>query len=209
MPDVPDYEKDPLNYLLTVQSLEEIQREYIDAGIPLWEAARAVHNIQERGESIEDSQKFVARSADEFGEDQTEFVWFPYIPVGDYTVLMADGGTGKTILCCGIAAAISKGKGLLGDYDNDRTNTAGTTLIISAEDRGELLKKRLAASGADLTKVYILDCMDSEGMDFTDGYEDFIQTIQRYKPRRFFYCLSIQFYCQINFSYLYIIKSCQ
>ena len=183
MPDVPEYERDPLNYLLSVgQTLDEIEQ-YKKDDIPLWEAARAVHSILERGESIDDSQKFIARSADEFGEDQTEFVWYPYIPVGDYTVLMADGGTGKTILCCGIAAAISKGKGLLGDYDNDRSNTAGSTLIISAEDRGELLKKRLAASGADLTRVYILDCMDSEGMDFTDGYEDFIQTIQRYKPR--------------------------
>ena len=157
MPDVPEYERDPLNYLLSVgQTLDEIEQ-YKKDDIPLWEAARAVHSILERGESIDDSQKFIARSADEFGEDQTEFVWFPYIPVGDYTVLMADGGTGKTILCCGIAAAISKGKGLLGDYDNDRTNTAGTTLIISAEDRGELLKKRLAASGADLPREYILD----------------------------------------------------
>ena len=79
--------------------MEDIQRDYLDADIPLWEAARAVHNILERGEIMYDSQRFIARSADEFGEDKTEFVWFPYIPVGDYTVLMADGGTGKTILC--------------------------------------------------------------------------------------------------------------
>ena len=175
--EAPDYEIDPLNYLLSVgQSLEEIEQ-YRKDGIPLWEVARAVHNIQERGESLDDSQKFIARSADEFGEDKTEFVWYPYIPVGDYSVLMADGGTGKTILCCGIAAAISKGEALPGDYFNEWSNTPGNTLIISAEDRGELLKKRLAASGADLKNVYILDCMDSEGMDFTDGYEDFVQTI--------------------------------
>ena len=181
--EAPDYEIDPLNYLLSVgQSLEEIEQ-YRKDGIPLWEVARAVHSIRERGESLDDSQRFIARSADEFGEDKTEFVWFPYIPVGDYTVLMADGGTGKTILCCGIAAAISKGESLPGDYFNEWSNTPGNTLIISAEDRGELLKKRLAASGADLKNVYILDCMDSEGMDFTDGYEDFLQTIKRYNPR--------------------------
>lgn len=181
--EAPDYEKDPLNYLLSAgQSLEEIEQ-YRKDGIPLWEVARAVHSIRERGESLDDSQRFIARSADEFGEDKTAFVWFPYIPVGDYTVLMADGGTGKTILCCGIAAAISKGESLPGDYFNEWSNTPGNTLIISAEDRGEMLKKRLAASGADLKNVYILDCMDSEGMDFTDGYEDFVQTIKRYNPR--------------------------
>ena len=96
---------------------------------------------------------------------------------------MADGGTGKTILCCGIAAAISKGESLPGDYFNEWSNTPGNTLIISAEDRGELLKKRLAASGADLKNVYILDCMDSEGMNFTSGYEAFKQTILAYTPR--------------------------
>ena len=181
--EAPDYEIDPLNYLLSVgQSLEEIEQ-YRKDGIPLWEVARAVHSMRERGESLDDSQRFIARSADEFGEDKTEFVWYPFVPVGDYTVLMADGGTGKTILCCGIAAAISKGEALPGDYFNEWSNTPGNTLIISAEDRGELLKKRLAASGADLKNVYILDCMDSEGMDFTDGYEDFVQTIKRYNPR--------------------------
>ena len=71
MPDVPEYERDPLNYLLSVgQTLDEIEQ-YKKDDIPLWEAARAVHSILERGESIDDSQKFIARSADEFGEDQT------------------------------------------------------------------------------------------------------------------------------------------
>ena len=103
--EAPDYEIDPLNYLLSVgQSLEEIEQ-YRKDGIPLWEVARAVHSIRERGESLDDSQRFIARSADEFGEDKTEFVWYPFVPVGDYTVLMADGGTGKTILSCGIAPA--------------------------------------------------------------------------------------------------------
>lgn len=45
-----DYEIDPLNYLLSVgQSLEEIEQ-YRKDGIPLWEVARAVHSIRERGE---------------------------------------------------------------------------------------------------------------------------------------------------------------
>ena len=123
-----------------------------------------------------------AKSAAEFGDDNTKFVMYPYIPVGDYTVLMADGGTGKTILCCGIAAAISRGKPLP-DNETSESPSPANVLIISAEDRGELLKKRLISSGADLGKVFILDCMDSEGMNFTDGYADFVATIKRYKPR--------------------------
>lgn len=122
---------------------------------------------------------YTAKRAADFGEDQTSFVWYPYIPIGDYTVLMAPGGTGKTYFICGIAAAISNGKRLPGDDDKE----AGTVLIISAEDRGELLKRRLAASGANLERVFILDCMASEGLNFTDGYQVFRETIKEYSPR--------------------------
>ena len=74
-PFLPEYERDPLNYLLSANMpMEEIEGHLKD-GLELWEVARAVHDIQERGESIDDSQRFIARSADEFGEDQTEFVW--------------------------------------------------------------------------------------------------------------------------------------
>ena len=77
--------------------------------------------------------------------------------------MMADGGTGKTILCCGIAAAVSTGKALPGDEFDGRGQNV---LMISAEDSGEILRKRLARSGADLDRVMILDCSDSLGMSF-------------------------------------------
>lgn len=121
---------------------------------------------------------YTAMRAADFGENRVSFVWYPYIPVGDYTVLMAPGGTGKTYFTCGIAAALSTGNALPGDAARDPSNV----LIISAEDRGELLKQRLEASGADLTKVYILDCMNSEGLNFTEGYDTFRALILSYSP---------------------------
>lgn len=120
-----------------------------------------------------------AKPAATFGEDNTKFLWFPYLPVGDYSVLMASGGTGKTVLCCGIAAAVSTGKPLPGD---EFEQTPGNVLIISAEDRGEVLKKRLVNSGADLLRVFILDCSDSIGMDFTENYPEFRATVQAHCP---------------------------
>ena len=122
---------------------------------------------------------YQAIPAAEYGEDTVSFVWYPYIPKGDYTVLMAPGGTGKTYFVCGIAAAISTGKALPGDL----AQPPGNVLIISAEDRGELLKQRLKASGADLTKVFILDCIGSEGMNFTTGYDSFKAAVQEHSPR--------------------------
>lgn len=128
---------------------------------------------------LTEERTYNAKRASDFGEDNTKFLWYPYIPFGDYTVLMSPGGTGKTYLICGIAAAISRGEALPGD---DPPDAPGTVLIISAEDRGELLKRRLSASGANLDNVFILDCMASEGLNFTDGYSTFKATIQAYKP---------------------------
>ncbi len=114
-----------------------------------------------------------------FGEDNTRFLWYPYLPIGDYSVMMADGGTGKTILCCGIAAGVSTGNPLPGEeFQGEGQNV----LIISAEDSGEVLKKRLTRSGADLNKVFILDCSDSLGMDFSEHYEEFQNTIIAHVP---------------------------
>ena len=93
--------------------------------------------------------------------------------------MMADGGTGKTILCCGIAAAVSTGKALPGDEFDGRGQNV---LMISAEDSGEILRKRLARSGADLDRVMILDCSDSLGMSFSDEYDEFEATIKTYSP---------------------------
>ena len=91
------------------------------------------------------------------------------------------GGTGKTYFTCGIAAFVSTGKSLPGDYKPP--GGGENVLIISAEDRGEMLKKRLSASGADLNRVFIIDCLDSVGMNFSQGIETFKMTIQQYNPR--------------------------
>lgn len=124
---------------------------------------------------------YKAKPAAEFGEDETRFLWYPYIPIGDYTVLMSPGGTGKTYFTCGIAAAVSAGRDLPGDDVPE--DGPQPVLIISAEDRGELLKKRLRASGANLDNVLLIDCMASVGLNFTSGFDTFRQTVMEYSPR--------------------------
>ena len=119
------------------------------------------------------------KAAADFGEDNTSFLWYPYLPIGDYSVMMADGGTGKTVLCCKIAADVSTGRRLPGDeFDGKSENV----LIISAEDSGEQLKRRLKLSGADLNRVFIIDRSDSIGMNFSDGYSEFESTVKSCKP---------------------------
>ena len=86
-------------------------QEKINACLDLGASIAEIERLQGEGFSVDEIysaintlMRYEAKSAAEFGDDNTEFVWTPYIPIGDYTVLMADGGTGKTIFCCGIAA---------------------------------------------------------------------------------------------------------
>lgn len=123
---------------------------------------------------------FSPKCASDYEEDDTRFLWYPYLPVGDYTVIMAAGGTGKTMLTCGIAAALSKTEAFPGE---DQPHEAAKTLFISSEDTGSMLKKRLSASGADLSKVLILDCNDSIGLNIDTGHQTFEKLIEETTPK--------------------------
>lgn len=129
-----------------------------------------------------------AKTADTFVVKPHEYLWTPYVPMDDVTILMASGGTGKTMFCCWLLAQISRGGWISADTDY-MAQHAGITpepktgLIISSEDDGSELRSRLEASGADLSRICILDKISSEGMSFTgDGFQEFIQTVKDVNP---------------------------
>ncbi|MDE6730957.1 MAG: AAA family ATPase, partial [Oscillospiraceae bacterium] len=134
-----------------------------------------------------------AKKIYEFEKKSIRYVWYPYIPAGDYTVLMAAGGTGKTYFACGVAATISSGKTLPvpDGYENKKTVPENrNVLIISAEDRGSDIGERLVKAGADPKSEYIhvVDKTDSNGFLFPKDSSDtsriaiFEKTIKEFKP---------------------------
>lgn len=120
-----------------------------------------------------------ATPASEFPDKEPAFVWNPYLPRAEYTVLMAAGGTGKSLFTCGIAASITTGNPLPGETGN---RDPGNVLFISGEDSGALFKKRLKASGANLERCFILDCEETEGLNFDAGFDEFAATVLSYNP---------------------------
>ena len=123
---------------------------------------------------------YCAVPASSFTEHETRFVWKPYLPEGEFTVMMAPGGTGKTYFACAIAAALSNGEPLPGE-------TAGRApervLMISAEDEGSILRGRLRRCGADLERVMLLDSQASQGLCLSEEYEDFRAAVLAFRPR--------------------------
>ncbi|MDE7093395.1 MAG: AAA family ATPase [Oscillospiraceae bacterium] len=137
--------------------------------------------------------KLIAKKIYEFEKKPIRYIWYPYIPAGDYTVLMAAGGTGKTYFACGVAATISKGEALpvpSGYEDKQTIPENRNVLIISAEDRGSDIGERLMKAGADENSEYIhiVDKKASNGFLFPKNSEDtsrikyFEDAIEDYKP---------------------------
>lgn len=86
-----------------------------------------------------------------------------WLPQGKLTLLAGAGGTGKTTLALGIAAAITSG----GLFPNGQRYIGKSNVLIwsSEDDPEDILTPRLAAMGADLDKVFILKGAREKGKD--------------------------------------------
>ncbi|MDE6088410.1 MAG: AAA family ATPase [Oscillospiraceae bacterium] len=89
-------------------------------------------------------------------EKPIDFIWYPYIPIGEITIMFATGGTGKSFLTCGIAADISAGRSLpIPNYIQGQIKPENV-LFISAEDSASVLKQRIFVAGGDISKCHCL-----------------------------------------------------
>jgi len=113
------------------------------------------------------------RNAASIEARRLDWLWTDRIPLGAVTILAGDGGLGKSLLTCELAARLSRGElaGALG-------GEGASSLIVSAEDDAETtIKPRLMAAGADLSLVHVAA---DTGQPFTlpDDQPALIETVQ-------------------------------
>lgn len=85
-------------------------------------------------------------------EDTLEWLWYPYICRGTLGLLDGDPGDGKSQFCAWLCARVSRGDTLPG---GDSIKPANVFLFNFEDLKGSVIKPRLAANGADLTRVFI------------------------------------------------------
>ena len=140
------------------ESVDEIERQFDPAYTPASPAVRKKH---------------VPVTANHFDGKPTRFVWYPFIPCGEYSVMAAAGGSGKGMCATLIAAYLSRGFDLPEDGkipDSLRAfpyREPQNVLFISSEDTGNQISSRLRVSNADLNRVLIIPKDDSDGMDLS------------------------------------------
>lgn len=92
---------------------------------------------------------------DEIEEKAIEWLWYPYIPRGATTLLVGEGGVGKSHIVTDLAAKISRGDNF--PHEKKSINRQpGRVLLLSAEDDADkVIKPNLRLAGADVRKVFV------------------------------------------------------
>jgi putative DNA primase/helicase len=95
-----------------------------------------------------------------------EWLWPGRIAKKKITVIMADGGAGKSLLTCRLAAGVTRG-----DLGGD-VRTPGRVLLVNMEDGdGDTTLPRLEAQGADTGLVEHLDHLTYESLVLPGDFE--------------------------------------
>jgi len=92
--------------------------------------------------------------------EDIKWLWYPYIPYGKITVIQGNPGDGKTTVVLAVAAAMTSGLLL---PETKEIITPSNVIFQTAEDGlGDTVKPRLVQSGADCSKVIVIDESERE-----------------------------------------------
>lgn len=89
---------------------------------------------------------------DDIEKRDIQWLWWPYIPYGNLTMIFGPGGHGKSYISAALAKAISTGSPLPGQTD---WREPQRVLMLSAEDDPHaVIKPRLELLGADQKRIF-------------------------------------------------------
>lgn len=99
--------------------------------------------------------------------EPVRWLWRGFLPAGMLTILGGAPGCGKTTIALSLAAVITSG----GTWpDGSRCESPGDVLLWSGEDAQPVLAARLAAAGANMSRVHFIDGVtDIDGGAFDPG----------------------------------------
>lgn len=110
-----------------------------------------------------DMSKYIQLSSVE--SKSTDWLWYPYIPLGKITLMTADPGTGKTFLALYLAAQVSTGRPFYGES----VYTAPQNVVYQTAEDGiaDTIKPRLEPMRPNFENIYIFN-EESESLSLSD-----------------------------------------
>lgn len=96
------------------------------------------------------------------------WLWTGRFALGKLTLLTGEGGVGKSILTCDMAARISKGL----PFPDGSSGVVGDSFFVGAEDgAGDTIRPRLDAAGADCRRVHLISGPKPPGEEFASAVD--------------------------------------
>lgn len=126
----------------TVEEFEEIKMSFLDGELENEE--RSVKSLELQVRSFADIEAV-----------EVDWLWHPYLPRGEVTILAGDGGIGKSLMALAIAAALSLG---LMPISNAPCEPVNTLYVTAEDDPARALKPRLMKLSHDESRIHVLDC---------------------------------------------------
>lgn len=173
-----------------IDMLEEVNR-LLDDGITTERWARRtfeeVHPDLFSDDLIldsEDVKRIRGRNGTEFnGDFKVEYLWKPYLPLNEYTVIFGQSGTGKTYYTALICAYITRGWAFPLDSADNGRRFNGTVLYITGEESFEEVCDRVTKCGGDCSRLFVIDRSESVGLNIKDGFDELSNTVRAYHPK--------------------------
>lgn len=102
---------------------------------------------------MKDELKLISMS--EIEAEEVKWIWYPYIPLGKVTIVQGDPGDGKTTFVLAFIALLTRGEAL---PECDSASAPMSVIYQTAEDGlADTIKPRLESSGADCSRVLVID----------------------------------------------------
>lgn len=110
---------------------------------------------------------------------KTDWLWYPYIPLGKITLMTADPGTGKTFMALYLAAQTSRGAPFYGT--NDAWREPANVVYQTAEDGiADTIKPRLEPMKPRFENIFVFD-ESKKSLSLSD--ENIERIMQELHPR--------------------------
>jgi len=145
-------------------------------------------NIGTSSESKQNNEPITLNTLSDVEVESTEWLISGYIPKGQITLIVGDGGTGKTSLWCNIVASITTGTASVFDEQLNEVEAFGkhepqNAMFFSSEDSvSKVLKIRLKSAGADDNLIQYLDLTDKAFDRIKFSSEELEELIDKYRP---------------------------
>jgi putative DNA primase/helicase len=135
-------------------TIEALDAAIAASGGPAVVAKRASASLRQVTKKPDDESLVRLVRGDAVTLEPVHWLWRGFLPAGMVTILGGSPGCGKTTIALSLAATVTRGASW---PDGTRAVTVGDVIVWSGEDPHAVIAARLAAAGADMKRVHLID----------------------------------------------------